>query len=86
MKFGPWVRLALISIAVASIVPIFAGWFMISRAGSHYIYCPNLPAGHLLPCMPSFEGIRLAALMTLVFSAPCFAMGSVILAATRRRK
>ncbi len=81
---SPWIRLTVVSLALGAIIPVLVAYMMIQKGGSHVVYCPNLPAGHLLPCMPSLTGIGLAVLMTVVYALPVFAIGAVFV--SRRRK
>jgi len=64
------------SLAIGATVPIFVAIAMISKGGSHVDYCPNLPAEYWIPCMPSAEGIILAALLTLFYASPIFVVGA----------
>jgi hypothetical protein len=81
---SPWIRLAVVSLAIGAIVPVLGAYMMIQKGGSHVVYCPNLPAGHLLPCLPSLTGIGLAVLMTIFYALPVFAIGAVFV--SRRGK
>ena len=77
MKLLPWAWLAATSLAIGCIHSIFLALAMIAKGGSHIDYCPNLPAGHILPCMPSFEGLMMAALIALTTAVAIFVMGAI---------
>jgi hypothetical protein len=74
---SPWIRLAVTSLVVGAIPPALTAYMMIQKGGSHIVYCPILPAGHVLPCMPSMAGIGMAALLTVFFAIPVFAIGAI---------
>ncbi len=76
---SPWIKLAVISLVLGAIIPALVAYMMIQKGGSHEIYCPNLPAEHILPCMPSIAGIGMAALLTLFYAIPVFAIGAIFL-------
>lgn len=58
---------------------IFLASAMIAKGGSHIDYCPNLPAGNILPCMPSLLGVGMGALLTVMYALPIFILGSLII-------
>jgi hypothetical protein len=67
-----WLWLAGASLVLSGLFVTCLASMMIAKGGSHVDYCPNLPAGHILPCMPSFLGIGLGALMTAMYALPIF--------------
>lgn len=58
---------------------MFLALAMIGKGGSHIDYCPNLPAGHLLECMPSLKGISLAAVIATLLTLVVMAIGSMLM-------
>lgn len=76
MKSSSWIWLAAGSLALGAVMPIFIALAMISKGGSHVVYCPNLPAEYWVPCMPSLTGIGVGALLTLLYALPVFVIGA----------
>lgn len=67
-----WRGLTLISLSISGLfVAVLAG-VMIAKDGSHVMYCPSLPAYHLLPCLPSSVGIAAAVILTILGAVPIF--------------
>lgn len=56
---------------------MFLALAMIGKGGSHIVYCPNLPVGHLLECLPSWEGILLAAIIAALVALAFMVIGTV---------
>lgn len=81
-----WLWLAVISLSISGLFIAFLASAMIAKGGSHVVYCPNLPAGHFLPCMPSPAGIGMALLMTMVYAVPVFAVGSSFVLFSGKRR
>ncbi len=79
----PWAWLLAISLALGGMVSMFLALAMIGKGGSHVDYCPNLPAGHLLECMPSVDGVYSATLVAASVATVVFATGALILGGAR---
>ena len=54
---------------------MFLAIAMIDNGGSHVDYCPNLPAGHILECMPSIYGILGGAYISTMTGLVLFVIG-----------
>ena len=75
----PWLLLVLSALAAGGMFSMFLALAMIGKGGSHIDYCPNLPAGHILECMPSREGISLAATIAALVALAIMVIGSVLM-------
>lgn len=75
----PWLLLALSALAAGGMFSMFLALAMIGKGGSHIDYCPNLPAGHILECMPSWEGISLGAVIAALVALAVMVLGSILM-------
>lgn len=69
-----WLWLVGVSLLMSGLFVTALALMMIAKGGSHVDYCPNLPAEHILPCLPSLTGIAAAVFMTIVYAVPIFAL------------
>ena len=74
----PWTWLVVISLAIGGMTSMFLALAMLGKGGSHVDYCPNLPAGHFLECMPSLNGLLSALIIAAFVAAVIFAVGAVL--------
>ncbi|GEM_PF-1932457 len=82
----PWLLLALAALATGGMFSMLLALAMIGKGGSHIDYCPNLPAGHILECMPSWEGISLAAAIAALAAFAIMVLGSILMVAVAAAK
>jgi hypothetical protein len=71
--------LAVSALAAGGMFSMFLALAMIGKGGSHIDYCPNLPAGHILECMPSWEGISLGAVIAALVALAIMVLGSILM-------
>ena len=79
MRLRRWGFLAAGSLTFGAVLTVLAGMAMIAKGGSHVDYCPRLPDRYWIPCMPSWEGITTAMLLTVGWGGVAFAVGAVAL-------